>query len=374
METAGSSLTMPGERLSRRGFLHAAGLTTLAGVAAACGSSGTGNTVATGAGRASNKALVTVRLTNDFLPDLINAWYWVGKDSGYFTDEGIDLVMQNPPQTQIGDPRLVTTGQADVLMSYIPNMITARAAGLPIISVGVYMKQRADGLIWDPKHITIKGPHDLAGKVYGNFASPDWQAEFRQFLKSAGMTTKDVQIVDPGFSTPTFIQAGKIDAGDGLDYGERVTLGFLSGKPAGFLNFNDFGVPVMPFGEFVVTEDYANKNAETIKGFLRATARSMKKYLTDTQASVAAFKECCISGPTATGTLESTTAKFSASLPYWFDKGADIKTAKYMLNDETQWKDVLAWAPGIGLATTVESATHYFTNQYITPQAQNPTL
>jgi putative hydroxymethylpyrimidine transport system substrate-binding protein len=370
-QTAGSPLTMLEERVSRRGFFHVAGLTTLAGVAVACGNST--STPAASSSRGSGK-LTTVRLTNDFLPDLINAWYWVGKDAGYYAAEGIDLVMQNPPEAQIGDPRLVTTGQTDVLMSYIPNMITARAAGLPIISVGVYMKQRADGIIWDPKHITIKGPEDLRGKTYGNFASPDWQAEFRQFLKTAGMTTKDVQIVDPGFSTPAFIQAGKIDAGDGLDYGERVTLGFLSGRPAGFLNFNDFGVPVMPFGEFVVTEDYAAKNGETVKAFLRATARSMKKYLSDTQASVKAFKECCISGPTATGTLESTTAKFSASLPYWFDKGVDFSSAKYLLNDEAQWKDVLAWAPGVGLATSVQPAKNYFTNQYITAQAQNPTL
>jgi hypothetical protein len=188
------------------------------------------------------------------------------------------------------------------------------------------------------------------------------------------MTDKDLTIVNPGFSTPTFITAGKIDAGDGLAYGEKVTLSLLTGKEAGFLNFNDFGTPAYPWGQFVVTEDYAAANGDVIKAFLRATAKSMKKYLTDTPSAQKAFTECCISGPTATGTLASTTAKYAASIPYWFNPGETADNAKYLVNDPTQWQNVLAWAPGIGLATNVEPAANYFTNEFITPEAMNPTI
>lgn len=370
--------------MDRRRFLRATGMTALTGIAAAC-SKGTPATTstssaATGGGSpspagttASSKptSTTTIRLTNDFLPDLINAWYWVGRDNGYFEAEGLNVEMQNPPAALINDPRLVVSGQADVLMGSLPPMIFARAAGLKVISIGCYLKQAAEGIIFDPSHIDLKGPRDLRGKKYGNFQVADWKAEFKQFLKSGGMTESDVTIVNPGYSTPAFIQAGKIDAGDGLAYGEKVTLSLLTGKEASFLNYNDFGTPPYPWGQFVVTQDYASKNPDAIKAFLRAASKSMKKYFSDTAASQKAFQECCITGPTATGTLASTTAKFTASLPYWFNPGAD--TAQYMVNDGTQWKNVLAWAPGIGLATAsqIEPAENYFTNEFITPEAMS---
>jgi putative hydroxymethylpyrimidine transport system substrate-binding protein len=231
-------------------------------------------------------------------------------------------------------------------------------------------------MIWDPKHIDIKGPQDLRGKKYGNFQVADWKAEFKQFLETGGMTEKDVTVVNPGYSTPTFITAGKIDAGDGLAYGERVTLSLLTNEEIPFLSYTDFGTPDYPWGQFVVTEDYANKNGDVLKAFLRATAKSIKKYLTDTPSSQKAFQECCVSGPTATGTMASTTAKFTASIPFWFEKGQTADTASYFVNDDAAWAAILKWAPGIGLAPAdqIEAASTYYTNEFITPEAQNPTV
>jgi ABC-type nitrate/sulfonate/bicarbonate transport system substrate-binding protein len=376
--------------IGRRRFLQASGMAALGGMLAACNSGGsknpttgppattgsatTGASTTGGASTSTPAERATVRFINDFLPGLFNFWYFVGKDAGYWEEENLDIQFSSPPPALFGDPRLVTSGRADMMLSVIPSMIFARAAGLPIISVGSTFKQRADGVIFDPKKIEITGPKDLRGKKFGNFFVPDYQAEFRQFLKSGGMAESDVTIVNIGFSSPTAVQSGQVDAGAGIFYGERVTMTLLLGYSSGWLDYRDFGVPNFPFMELVVTEDYASKNGDVIKRFLRAAAKSIKKTLTDPVAPINAFKECCVSGPTATGTIESQTVKFETSRPYWFAEGATPDTADYLVNVGSEWSDVLAWSTDIGLADKVEPPENYFTNEFITPEAEHPTI
>src|SRR5437016_3083407 len=98
MGEQGSPLDLLDRSMSRRGFLRTGALATLAGVAAACSKSSPKVTATTGTTTGSTSApatsgpttspkptgTTTIKLTNDFLPDLINAWYQVGNDHGYF--------------------------------------------------------------------------------------------------------------------------------------------------------------------------------------------------------------------------------------------------------------------------------------------------
>ena len=108
---------------------------------------------------------------------------------------------------------------------------------------------------------------------------------------------------------------------------------------------------------------------------LFATGQSLKRYLTDPAAAEDAFIACCTEGATATGTLESTNAKYSAAIPFFLAPGAgDAASATYLELDESNMQNVLDWAQDSGLADTVFSPGDYFVSDFLTAEATNPTI
>lgn len=315
----------------------------------------------------------------DFAPNVLTAPFFLGMNEGYFEEEGIELAGQVPPTDLSAKTRLVDSGEVDVAIVDIPQLIFARSEGLDVKSIGTSHRYRADGLMYLPdEQGTLSGPEDVVGKTVANFNSPDFQAFLRQFLRSGGFTTDDVTIVDPAFNSVAALSEGQADVADAIFYGERVTLSLLEGETVGWLSYNDFGVPEMPFFMLVANESWIADNADLIPGFLRATAKSLRHYVDPAAEAdrVEAWRSCCTEGAQATGTLESTTAKYLASRGHVYMRaGEDPDEISWLVQSEEDFQAVLDWAVEIELvesADAVEPAAEYFTNEFIDEATEHP--
>jgi len=356
-------------QFGRREFIYGAGaLAAAGGLLAACGDDDESSAPPP------PDEMQTVSIELDFLPNLIDSWLWVGEAAGYFEAQGIILDRRIPGADLTLKPKLLGEGEFDMSFLDTPSLIFARANDIDLIAVGTLFAQYGAGLIFNADR-GYTGPADMDGLVLANFNALDWKAFMRTFLADGGLSTDDVTIVDPAFNSVAAISEGLADAADGLFYGERVSLSLLEGATPGWISYTDHGVPDVPFYNLAVRADWAEDNEDLVKRFLVATGQSLKKYLTDPAAAEAAFVACCTEGATATGTLESTTAKYNAAIPFFLPPGAgDPADATYLELDDSNMQSVLDWSVDSGLAETVDSPSDYFVSDFLTSDATEPSI
>jgi ABC-type nitrate/sulfonate/bicarbonate transport system substrate-binding protein len=143
----------------------------------------------------------------DFAPNADDAFIAVGKKFGYFANEGIELVLTNPPSQLNEIPTLVALGHYDVGISVVPSTLLAKLNGAPLLSVAGWAK-RSDGLIFYPPG-KIKSPHDLVGKQVATYNSLDYIGFLTSYLASAGLKLSDIHLEYVNY-TPPLIATGKV--------------------------------------------------------------------------------------------------------------------------------------------------------------------
>ena len=74
---------------------------------------------------------VSVRLALDWFPNSNHLGLFIAKEKGYFEDEGLDVTLYTPadPSTVL---QTVGAGQDDFGISYQPDVLLARAQGVPV--------------------------------------------------------------------------------------------------------------------------------------------------------------------------------------------------------------------------------------------------
>lgn len=105
------------------------------------------------------------RLVLDWLPNPNHIPLFVGIEKGFFSAEQIDLEIR-----KISDPSdlvsYLRSGQADLVLYFMPDVIRANANGYKITPVGMIIKEPLNGIIYR-KGEGIVSPNDLNGKDIG---------------------------------------------------------------------------------------------------------------------------------------------------------------------------------------------------------------
>lgn len=359
--------------LTRRRLLGVAAGGAAAALLAACGDDD-GPSASSTTGGASTNSMTDVTVMLDFTPNPLDAWLWVGMAEGYYKEAGIKVKTRVPPATLSAIVQLVGNKQVQFGLSEVPTIMYGRSEGIPVISVAQTTGQRADGFMFLPD-AEISGPEDLVGKRYGQFNAPSFKAELETTMQSVGKSTKDVRIVNNNFNSAPLVAQKKVDAADGLFNSERVTLmDLLDGEEPGFLRFAQYGVPAQPVSSLITNEEWAQSNDDLVRRFVEASMRSIKRYLTDEEARRKALAACCTKGPTASGDIKLQVAKFDAGKDFWLSPGQTLENADWGFQNLTQLKKVLDWAVDTKIADEAQPVGNYFTNEYLTSAARNPSV
>ena len=198
---------------------------------------------------------------------------WIlGKEKGFYADEGIDLEIVAPP-TVADTMKYLGTATADVAFTTVMDIIFAKEEGAPVKAIGRYGRGNNWGIITkqgDP--VTVEG---LKGKTIGIYNDAWTKAQLGLMLKSANLTLDDVSMVAAADDTVPLLLQSKVDAITGITNAEGTEM-FTAGKQKPeFLPAVEHGVPNTPIFMLAGNEDWLKNNPDLAKAFLRATQKSL---------------------------------------------------------------------------------------------------
>jgi putative hydroxymethylpyrimidine transport system substrate-binding protein len=206
---------------------------------------------------------------------------------GYFTEAGleVDLIAPSDPSAP---PRLVAAGQADLAISYQPNLHLQVKEGLPLSRIGT--------LVETPLNVLVAlegGPvtriADLKGRTVGFSVGGFEEALLAEMLEGAGLSLKDVTLVNVNFSLTPPLIGGRVDAVIGAFRNFELTQIALAGKRGLAFFPEEHGVPVYDELIFVARSDRLGD--DRLRRFIECVERAAIFLTNHPEAALKAFLE-----------------------------------------------------------------------------------
>lgn len=210
---------------------------------------------------------------------------YVALDRGYFADENLDIELIAPADPN-DPPKLVAARKADIAISYQPQLHLQADQGLPLLRIGTLVATPlstvltlADG--------PIKTVADLKGKTVGFSVSGTEEAVLSAVLKSAGLTLKDIKLVNVNFSLSPSLASGQVDAVVGAYRNFELTQMDLIGKKGRAFFIEEHGVP--PYDQLIYVAHKDSVNDPRLRRFLSAVEKGTQYLINHPQETWEAF-------------------------------------------------------------------------------------
>jgi len=151
-----------------------------------------------------------VRLLLDWFVNPDHAALVIAKQRGFFAKQGLDVELIAPADPS-APPKLVAAGQAEYAVSYQPTLQMLAAEGLPLVRIGVLVAQPLNALV-ALEDGPVKAIADLKGRKIGYSIAGFEEALLGAILEKAGLTLKDVTLVNVNFALTTALMSKQVDA------------------------------------------------------------------------------------------------------------------------------------------------------------------
>jgi len=189
----------------------------------------------------------------DWFTNPDHAPLYVAQGLGYFTDAGLNVELIAPADPN-DPPKLVAAGQADIGISYQPQLHVQVAEGLPLVRVGTLVATPLNSLV-----VMADGPiqsiADLKGKTVGFSVGGFEDALLRAMLARYGLTLDDITLVNVNFSLSPALITGRVDAVIGAFRNFELNQMDIVGKPGRAFYVEEEGVPVYDELIFIAHRD-----------------------------------------------------------------------------------------------------------------------
>lgn len=213
----------------------------------------------------------------------------VAEKLGFFKEAGLEVTLI-PPSDPSAPPRLVAAGQADVAISYQPNLHLQVKEGLPLARFGTLVETPLNTLVV-LEGGPIKSIADLKGKTIGFSVGGFEEALLAEMLERAGLSLTDVRLVNVNFNLTAPLVAGRVDAVIGAFRNFELTQIALAGKTGRAFFPEENGVPVYDELIFIARKDRLNESEGRFETFLAAVERAALFITNDPAAGLKAFIE-----------------------------------------------------------------------------------
>jgi NitT/TauT family transport system substrate-binding protein len=216
-----------------------------------------------------------------------HAPFFLGKERGYYAQEGIDLDIQegrgSGATVQAVAAKTATFGYVD-----ISTMIKAAAKGAPVKAVGVALQLSPMSVMgFADKNIRV--PKDIVGKTVAVTPGDSMSQIWPLFLKKTGINESEFKTVSGDAQTKlNAVMNGQADLLLGYVMDQAIKLQDATKKPVYPIRFADYGVNLISSGIIVNTETLKAK-PDMVKRFLRATTRAMEDAEKNPEAAVDAM-------------------------------------------------------------------------------------
>lgn len=208
----------------------------------------------------------------DWYPNALHAFMYVAIEKGYYEEEGLKVNIQFPSNSNDAIS-LVAAGQADIGLYYQQDVIQARTKqNIPVKSIGAVV-QGPLNIVLSLKEKNITTAEDLVGKTIGYAGTELSEALIRSVMNYVGADYSDVTMIDVGFDLMSSMTTGNVDATIGCLVNHEVPQMEEEGFSVNWFDLDEYGVPTYYEGVFLANDDAIENDSETLKAFLRASAK-----------------------------------------------------------------------------------------------------
>ena len=191
----------------------------------------------------------------------------IADKNGYFDDVGLDIELVAPADPS-APPKLVAAGQAELAISYQPQLHLQIAEGLPLIRVGTLVATPLNCLLV-LEDGPIKNPADLKGKKIGFSVAGVEEALLVTILSRHGVSLDDVELINVNFSLSPALMSKQVDAVIGAFRNFELNQMDIENVPGKCFYVEEQGVPA--YDELIYVANPGRMDKETMARFMKAT-------------------------------------------------------------------------------------------------------
>jgi putative hydroxymethylpyrimidine transport system substrate-binding protein len=319
-------------------------LITLMLIVSGCGNTGT-NTPAidsapdvkdteSSATKTSSDSKDKLSIMLDWYPNAVHSFIYVAQEKGYFTDQGLDVDVQMPADTN-DSLKLVAAGKIDLALSYQPQILLARGENIPVRSIAAIVRHPLVHLLTEADG-KVKSPKDLEGLTVGYSSIPLYEAMVRTMISQDGGNPDKMNLVDVGFDLIPSLASGQADAIMGGFINHEQLILEKEGHAINSFNPVDYGVP--DYYELVLTasEVGIETKKDQLTRFIKAIQEG-QKYVTEHPEDAL---NILLAHENETSPLdpEIETKSLDILLPLMNEEGQP-----FGMQDASSWENVRAW-------------------------------
>ncbi|MEP6656449.1 MAG: ABC transporter substrate-binding protein [Betaproteobacteria bacterium] len=216
-----------------------------------------------------------------------HAPFFLGKERGYFDQEGIDLDIQEGRGSGV-TVQAVAAGTANFGYADVPTMMKAASKGAPVMAVGVALQTSAMSVMGFTEK-NIRKPEDIKGRTVAVTPGDSMSQIWPLFLKKTGLKETDFKTVAGDAQTKlNAVINNQADLLLGYVMDQAIKLQDAMHKPVTAIRFADYGVNMVSSG-IIVQKDFLKNKPDVVKRFMRAATRSLEESAKDPEAAIDAM-------------------------------------------------------------------------------------
>ena len=194
----------------------------------------------------------------------------IAQEKGYFAEQDLSVEIIAPADPS-DPPKLVAAGQADLAISYQPQLHLQIHEGLPLQRVGTLVATPLNCLLALADG-PIQTPADLAGKKVGFSVGGVEEAVLGSILRHHGLSLDDVELVNVNWSLSPSLMSGQVDAVIGAYRNFELNQMEIEGIEGNCFFVEEEGLP--PYDELIYVANTDTMDKDMIARFLAATEKA----------------------------------------------------------------------------------------------------
>jgi putative hydroxymethylpyrimidine transport system substrate-binding protein len=211
----------------------------------------------------------------------------VAEARGYFADAGLEVEIIAPADPN-DPPKLVAAGQAEIAISYQPQLHIQVDQGLPLARIGTLVATPLNSLVVLADS-SVRSIADLAGRKVGFSVGGFEDALLGAMLAKHGLTLQDVELVNVNFALTPALLSGQVDGVIGAFRNFELNQLELEGRPGRAFYPEEEGVPV--YDELIFIANAETLEDDRLPRFLDAVEAGVLYLINHPDESFALFTE-----------------------------------------------------------------------------------
>lgn len=324
------------------------GLLAIAGLSAC---SGENNASKSGEG----DKLEKVTLVLDYTPNTNHTGIYLAKEKGYYKDQGIDLEIIQPSDSD--SVTLVASDKAQFGVSYqedVTYALTREKDPLPVKAIATIIQHNTSGFA-APVEKNIKTAKDFEGKTYGGWGSPSEEAIIKLAMEKQGADFNKLKRVDIGKDDYFTATKKNIDFAWIFDAWTGVEARLKNIK-LDYIPIKDIDPALDYYTPILITNNKTIKeNPELVKKFMAATSKGYEEAIKDPSGAADILSKAV---PELDKNLVKTSQEYLAKLykddaQKWGQMKAEV------------WKNYAKFMQDNGLIKKALNVDEAFTNDFL---------